>query len=223
MSLGKRLIEEFELDIVGRENILSRWMAHYIAEKIIDAETAVDSEKQEAENSCVEAILDLWWERNSLPDGRRPFEKFEPIWETLEGLNPNSDKPYFVNTTTYESPEEGNEMQMWLTMASYLDRAARTLIEYSLRKAVVVAVDKKSLEWVQAAYGLDAHTDASAIVRLFLPEGIMQEDNKKTDAELEIEQLTIYKGYLQDFISTAESTSMFIDEKIENMKSKNLT
>ena len=84
INLGKQLVESLATERGGDVDMLSRWMSHYVAEQIVAAENATDATKAEAEERCFRTILSLWEHRSTLPNGRRPFESFEPIFESLE-------------------------------------------------------------------------------------------------------------------------------------------
>ena len=58
LALGKKIVDELDAD--RPVDTLSRWMAHYIAEKIEDAETATDESRDRKMSECSDAILKLW-------------------------------------------------------------------------------------------------------------------------------------------------------------------
>lgn len=95
LNLGKLFVKELKLE--PGVDTFSRWMAHYLAEKISFAERSEGKEKEMAEKECFDVILKLWEHRHSLPSGRRPFQSFEPILDTLSQLNPDTEEPYFYN------------------------------------------------------------------------------------------------------------------------------
>lgn len=77
LDLGRALVEELSLD--PGVDTLSRWMAHYIAELIEDTNTAKVEDRPAKLVKCADAILDLWERRHQLPNGKRPFEDWEPV------------------------------------------------------------------------------------------------------------------------------------------------
>ena len=97
LKLGRKLTHELNLD--DSVDTLGRWMAHYIAELIQDAETASEEERLVKMQACNDAILRLWQHRHVLPDGSRPFEELEPLLKTLENLDSeNNTFRYFHST-----------------------------------------------------------------------------------------------------------------------------
>lgn len=57
--LGQLIIKQLDLENENVDLIL-KWMANYIAQKMKTAELAVGKEKEEAEENCFNAILALW-------------------------------------------------------------------------------------------------------------------------------------------------------------------
>src|SRR5680860_5396 len=114
LQLGKKLVDEFDLDT--STDTLGRWMAHYIAELILDAETAASEERIKKKLRCAKAILEFWKHRRDFPDGKRPFEDVEQILRILESLDPKCDTPrYFSHLRTGANDVEQNpETKRWL-------------------------------------------------------------------------------------------------------------
>src|SRR6266436_3211912 len=77
LTLGCKLVEELGLE--PSVDTLGRWMAHHIADLMLEAKSATGKEKELAEKNCFEAILALWKHRAELPNGKRPFEDLEPV------------------------------------------------------------------------------------------------------------------------------------------------
>ena len=108
INLGKLFIQELKLD--PGVDTFSKWMAHYIAEKMKMAEQALsDEDKKEAEKESFETILALWKHRWLLPSRKRPLEEFEPILKTLERLNPEKQEPFFYHSLDHELSELGEK------------------------------------------------------------------------------------------------------------------
>ena len=170
ISLGKALAEELALD--PGVDTLARWMAHYIAEQMEIAENTTGDDKTEAKQRCFETILKLWQHRSSLPNGRRPFESFEPVFRALARLDPENPTPYFYSGPGFRSPEPDDsdedldEVQQWLEVARGIDRAARVWLEFVFHQAALNATDEKTITWLENAVGLPASDDVLTIVRL---------------------------------------------------------
>src|SRR4051812_34460979 len=154
IELGKRLVQELGVD--DSNDTLSRWMAHYIAEKIDEAGSAEGDRKRAAMRECCSAILKLWEHRSSFPTGRRPFGNFESLFETLSSLNVDDRTARYFRTARMAAAGDNvvSESQQWLNAAAGLDDAARVLIRYCLAVAAEKAVNK-SRNWIRLIEALD--------------------------------------------------------------------
>jgi hypothetical protein len=105
INLGKSLVKE--LGIENGTDTLSRWMSHFLADKISLAERLPDgNEKANVQKECFEVILKLWAHRWELPRGKRPFERFEPILDVLRKINPErEDSFFFVQASRNETTD----------------------------------------------------------------------------------------------------------------------
>lgn len=224
IDLGKTLVEE--LNSESRIDTPARWMAHYIAEQMVIAEEATGDDKVQAEQRCFETILKLWQHRWSFPTGKRPFERFEPIFRALEQLDPDNSTPYFYkpnprSSDMEETDEDASAIRNWLEAAQAIDEAARVWLEYVFQQAALTATDARTTELLKNAVGLPASDDVSIIVQLLLTDlteetaeqrqqGRREELEsrlKQLDAFVEFNQL-LYKGFAAELeaISRNDST-----------------
>jgi len=150
LEIGRALIKELALEL--GDDTLCRWMAHYIAELIEGTETATEADRSEKLTKCAETILALWKHRYELPNGKRPFEDFEPIFRAIESLDPDNDTPRYFRSVrnANNKSEENTGAGKWLELADGLDYSAKVLIRYCLEQASQDALDK-SQEWVKLA------------------------------------------------------------------------
>jgi hypothetical protein len=150
LDLGQALVEELGLD--PGTDTLGRWMAHYIAELIEEAETAKVEERPAKFGQCADAILKLWEHRHQLPSGKRPFEGLEPILRAIESLDPTDNTPRYFRSQRMaaDETEENDEPRKWLKLVDGLDYSAKILIRYCLAQAAQTALDK-SRKWVALA------------------------------------------------------------------------
>ena len=172
LDLGEALVRE--LDLEQSNDILGRWMAHHLAGLITAAREAPLERKIEWEERCRTAILDVWKHRNCLPEGRRPFEPFEGVLDTLAALDPDGERPFYHRTVLqfedfndFDLPSEPPPRRPdYLEKARRFDATARAVIRHLIALAVEAAPDKTH-EWVRLAKEakLDA-PDVSLIVRL---------------------------------------------------------
>lgn len=162
IDLGKRLVTELKLG----DDLLARWMAHLIAERMDAAERASPETRASAQDACKEAIFSLWDHRNSLPPHLRPFRELEPILRTLASLDVSSGTlfRYFPRHPSNEDLEAAQaDQNRLLDTAVNLDYSARTLIQFLLSAAAQQAADKV-MPWVEAA--IEAGTDAMLEIRI---------------------------------------------------------
>ncbi len=94
LTLGKAIVKELELN--PGVDTLAKWMAHYVAEKIALAERLSGNKKKQAEEECFEIISKLWEHRWSIPHNKPFLQDFEPLFETVNKLNPNKDVQFFL-------------------------------------------------------------------------------------------------------------------------------
>jgi hypothetical protein len=172
INLGKLFVQELKLD--PGSDTFSKWMAHYIAEKIKIAEQALsDENKKEAEKECFETILALWKHRWLLPSRKRPLEEFESILKTLERLNPEEQEPYFYHSLDHElfELEKNNpdlkEITDYTNMALQIDKVARIWIDFVLNQAALKATNEKTDSFLKNSINIHDNDDAK-IVRIVL-------------------------------------------------------
>lgn len=179
INLGKALIEELGLN--PSVDTLARWMAHYVAEQMTIAENATGDDKIRAEQHCFETILKLWEHRSSLPNGRRPFESFEPIFQALERLDPENKQPYYLNNIIGKSSEHdkaceiSESVEQWLDVAAGIDRVVRIWLDHVFKQAALCATDEHTIEWLKNHVNLHEFDDASTIIRL-IPDNFLNFD-----------------------------------------------
>lgn len=127
-------------------------MAHHLADLIKDAETARGEDRPAKLDNCTKTILDIWERRHQLPNGKRPFEDFEPILRALESLDPADETPRYFHVQRIEADEteQNPETKKWLELAKGLDYSAKVLIGFCLTQAAQTAIDK-SKDWVVLA------------------------------------------------------------------------
>lgn len=77
IELGKILVNE--LDIENSVDTLAKWMANYIAGKMVLLPTLSGKKQEAAKKECYDTILKLWYNRSVLPNGISPYSRFERI------------------------------------------------------------------------------------------------------------------------------------------------
>lgn len=174
LALAQALVEQLGVD--DRRDLLSRWMAHDLAAKMIAAEAPDASADVEA--ACAEAVKALWARRAEFPDGKRPFEDLEGLADVVRRLDPERSQPaYFRRTEASEGQSDP-----WLAAAEHFDRGARVLVLTCLKEAAVRS-GRKAGEWAHLAEsaGLDARE--IAFVRIIMGEAAEPDAAKLREAE----------------------------------------
>jgi len=205
ISLGKHLVEK--LDESKKDDLLSRWMAHYVAEQIESYETLSGAEKEEAGRKCFSAILDLWERRPDFPKEIRPFENWATIVGVLKEINPDSPQLYFTRERRHSQKIQDNELtetEELMACVQYIDYAARVLIANFLEDAIEIADDKdteKYLEFGQVG-STNSDIDAVGILKAFFerkgaPDAAQYTKAKKQELEQNLQKL-------DDFISISK-------------------
>jgi hypothetical protein len=138
-------------------------MSHYIAEQMVVAENATDATKAEAEERCFRTILSLWEHRSSLPNGHRPFESFEPIFESLVRLHPEEPRPFYLSSQlTERMQDETNGVKSFVQTALAADLAARAIIDVLLAEATQRATSSSVRAWLENALSPSLVSDIRA-------------------------------------------------------------
>lgn len=150
VALGKELVAELKLG--DSVDTLGRWMAHYLADLIQEAEITTGDDQLTTQARLRDSILALWAHRFELPTGIRPFGEFEPILRALASLDPESETPRYFSPSCAPSSEsiESEETRQWIDLARSLDYASKTLIDHCLISAAGSALDK-SQDWIKLA------------------------------------------------------------------------
>lgn len=215
LELGMTLVEQLGLD--RSNDTLARWMAHYIAQLIQDAESAKEDDRAEKLSACADAIIALWNHRGVLPNGMRPFESFESIMRTLESLDPDDDTPRYYRKIRMMAgkDKESDEARKWLELADGIDFSARVLIRHCLARAVDNSIEK-SMEWVKLSEGIDAKEEIDQIiVRVVDAEDKIL--NSPTPNEAIREQIKNRIRKLDSFIECADALSSDLHERLRQL------
>ena len=220
VALGRKLVEQ-----LGAErpvDTLSRWMAHYVAELIDAASNAAPEERAAAERKCFETILELWGHRAELPDGRRPFEKLEPIVRALESLDPDNEMPRFFPSIrrSIDKAEESSQTLSLFEFVNDIDSTARILIGYTLADAARSALDE-SKEWVAAAEDAGTGPGFVRVLTSFVAGG-RDGDEGSDGNELERKRLSDQLECLEAFTNAAASVADDVKARLDALPSSDL-
>ncbi len=225
IDLGKSIVIELELD--PGVDTLSKWMAHYLAEKIELTEKLNGNKKSQAENECFKIILKLWENRWSAPPVRNYLEDFKPLLETLEKLNPNKKTPFFYPSQIQSDLEEEKEdtdsdnMKSHLDAALKIDKLARSLIFDSLNQAVSgLELNGDRGKYIRNSIDLVDYPDTKIIrftsdYNKFLKS---QEDERDDEKSERIEELKKRINDLEEFNSLKDSLLVRYKKKLSELE-----
>ncbi|MCW5875096.1 MAG: hypothetical protein KIS88_10665 [Anaerolineales bacterium] len=84
--MGEYLVRE--LGFADRGEILGRWMAHLLAEKINEAKLEMSKQKrQSAQNEAVKLISNIWKQRANLPGNAYPLSRYKDAVNRVESFD----------------------------------------------------------------------------------------------------------------------------------------
>lgn len=183
-EIGAELAKSF--NDAADHDLLTNWMARYLAEKLSREKQARGAEKAKLGQECAELIIKLWEHRHALPDGVRPFESFEPIFQALQELSSaNPRNAYARAAPRVKAPKEISEI---VEMAGNIDQAANSLIRYLLSLAVQ-AIPQKDKRWVKLRAALRPHPWDFEVVYVLAGEADKQLDEKTKLKAAEIKEI----------------------------------
>jgi hypothetical protein len=140
IQLGKKLVKELGLEQTS--NTLTRWMAHYVAELMVEAENAKGAKKVKLEKECCETILKLWGNRKKLPGNASPLSNFTNALQVLNGLNEVRDPkdPYRVMRERDDSA--------WGTFSRKITKSYESMVMLSILANVSQDILEREKEWL---------------------------------------------------------------------------
>jgi hypothetical protein len=128
-------------------------MSHYIAQLIVEAESAEEAHKADAQERCAGEILKLWAHRTGYPGTEAPFQSFEPVLQALKRLDPGEPGlAFFRNFRDLEEIDDASssDVKALLTAAVELERAAAQTTRALVQKAAVLTANREAA-WLTAA------------------------------------------------------------------------
>jgi hypothetical protein len=182
INLGKQLVNELGLE--PGVDTLSRWMAHYLADKMSLIENSQGKKRKLAEQECFETILKIWEHRQNLPSGTRPFEEFEPLLHLMSKIGTDDGNvPLFYRPDIIaKKPKIDSvdtkkiEGEDWLIIASQIDQTARVWLRHTLKQYANSVKKENTDEWLNNCVGLSDNEDANIIRIIFDEEDEMSDD-----------------------------------------------
>jgi len=132
IKLGEKIVNELGLD--PGVDTLSKWMAHYVAEKIEAIDSVEESRVDETRRECFDLILNLWHCHGNHPRNKSPFERFEMIYSAIEKIDPEIQTPYHKGLSSLYTEDDreaiNSESQKWVNHAIQIDSINREIINF---------------------------------------------------------------------------------------------
>jgi hypothetical protein len=162
VELGKAIAKTLD-----QSDFLGRWMAHYIAQQITDAESAEPAERAGKEQAAAESILALWQRRSGLPADQPPMHSFERVFTALDRLAGPQDPWSFYRTfPAHTEPDEEDVISSTLLcLALNLEDSARGAVQALIAEAAATSLDREA-EWIRLSANLDEDDERKAIRQL---------------------------------------------------------
>lgn len=226
INLGKLLVNELKLD--QSVDTLGRWMAHYLAIKMSEAENATGKEKNRLEKECYEIILKIWNHRWKMSDNSKPLRKFEPIFEFLVKLNPNRERSFYFDDSVTDKKKAAtkklSKSDEWLEIAKNVDQYARICINQSLNNASLELSGTELEKLLENAPKLTEDIDVKIIKIVLNKEKdfdfIDSKEESKEDLikKIEIEKLQSNIDFLQNFQKIHQKLLKELKQKLSKLE-----
>lgn len=145
LSLGKQIAATLD-----EHDLLSQWMAHYLAERMVTVESLNGQERATAEDKVADYILRLWEHRHGAALREDPIALSDSVERAITRLDPERLKPWgYYNTFEEEAgPSEVEiEVNTLLRAALGLDQIMADLVRALVTCASMTAAEKDK-KWV---------------------------------------------------------------------------
>jgi len=142
LALGKKIVEE--LDLADSVDTLGRWMAHYVAELIQQAEQTTDQEQRTAiQKACFETILKLWDHRATILHKASPGASLASAIAVLKAANGQD------RENLYWRHDTRNTAHPWAGFIQSLRQAVDRIVLYCVSGSVNEELLIKEKEWAE--------------------------------------------------------------------------
>jgi hypothetical protein len=218
--MGEKILKELKGG--AHSETLTRWMAHYLAEKLAEAKAAHRPNRAEKQRLCAQEILRLWEHRLALPIKNRPFSEFDTALRVLENLQQNEASSryfQFFRNLDEEFPRD-SQYKNWIQSAVGIDSAARVIVRFCL-SMITSASQGRREEWLALAEGagLAADHDIQLVKRIIANEELFHSETPSDEQRKEIEDMI---GKLRAFESIATNLADVLEERLAQASSSGL-
>ena len=212
-QLGEKIAAELD---ANEGDTLGRWMAHYVAEMIKDAEKTKGPKAASARKKCAAAILEVWGHRSDWPRAVQPFPHLEAVARALAALDPEAEHPIFRAGLwgDIDAQVETPTVKKLLETAKGVEIAARELIDDLLMMAASAALNANA-PWVALAQ--------KAQFRGFEIDFIDKLGESAAGRRRRLrerERLAARIERLKNFVSSAEDTAELLRQQIADLDAK---
>lgn len=144
ISLGREIVRTLR-----RNDVLSQWMAHHLAQRISALDHVLPEDRADAEDEVARLILRIW--EHGRPEGFTydPIRMSVSVVRAVAKLDPAPDDLYYQEFGFIPRPENTDtDVDKYLRLAVLLDRDVGRLIRALIIHAATVAEDREA-EWIQ--------------------------------------------------------------------------
>ena len=214
INLGKQIVDE--LNDGDKRNILPRWIANYIAEKINLAETSKGKEKEKYQKECFELILKLWSKRSYFPNDKKPFENYDLIFKALAEIDLDNHTHYLFSSPSKEEIKEldleqnDKSIKLFLAAAQNFDQTFRVFIKHTFEFASYLAMTENVRKYLENAP--NKHDDEIRCIVKF------NSEIETSEIDEQIKKCRRYIEILKKFSVHSVQLIKFYDEKIKELK-----
>jgi hypothetical protein len=153
LSLGDQIAATLD-----EHDLLSRWMAHHLAERLTTVESLRGRARTAAEAEVAELIVRIWEHRHVVQFREDPLALINSVERAVARLDPSANGPFGYYRPFDDEPGPSPaemEANTALRIALGIDDAAGDIVRSLVRYAAMIAVHQDAA-WVRAA--LDADT-----------------------------------------------------------------
>ena len=211
-KLGNLLVADLD-----DTDLLGRWMGHFIASLMNEAEAATGERALELRSQCSTEILKLWKHRAGFPGDNRPMSSFEPILRAFEELDP--ERPTWMRLRSFRNRDDfaGPTSQL-LNAAIAIDESSVRAIRALLSESAILAIDHERA-WISAAPNIEGADSLGIIfdgLDLAMDEVGTQNDARAVSLKTSIRSL-------DEAIVAAEAARRMLIERLERSPSIDVT
>lgn len=148
LALGEQIAASLD-----EHDLLSRWMAHHLAERLTTLETLRGRAKATAEAEVAELIVRIWEHRHTVGFRDDPLALTESVERAIARLDPSAKAPfnYYRPFDDQPGPSPAEiEANTALRIALGIDDAAGDIVRSLVRYAAVIA-ENQDAKWVRVA------------------------------------------------------------------------